>query len=109
MLAARKSELEAGGVDEIPRYESLSSLLTRHLVVVEQAALETKRKMKSINTTNKEPGWTVTATLLEWLKTTILKNWDGKMEINKWNSVGAAIVLLRQLCKHPALVSMSNN
>jgi hypothetical protein len=109
MLAARKSELEAGGVDEIPRYESLSSLLTRHLVVVEQAALETKRKMKSINTTNKEPGWTVTATLLEWLKTTILKNWDGKMEINKWNSVGAAIVLLRQLRKHPALVSMSNN
>ena len=109
MLAARKSELEAGGADEIPRYENLSSLLTRHLVVVEQAALETKRKMKSINTINKEPGWTVTATLLEWLKTTIIKNWDGKMEVNKWNSVGAAILLLRQLRKHPALISMSNN
>ena len=109
MLAARKSEMEAGGADEIPRFESLSSLLTRHLVVVEQAALETKRKMKSINTINKEPGWTVTATLVEWVKTTIIKNWDGKMEVNKWNSVGAAIVLLRQLRKHPAFFLMNTN
>ena len=65
--------------------------------------------MKSINTTNKEPGWTVTATLVEWVKTTIIKNWDGKMEVNKWNSVGAAIVLLRQLRKHPAFFLMNTN
>ncbi|KAF3006511.1 hypothetical protein E8E13_005009 [Curvularia kusanoi] len=80
--------------------ETLSSLLVQHLVIVEQVALESKRKMGSTNTINKEPGWTVTATLAEWLKTTIIKNWDGKVEVNKWTSVGAAIMLLRQLHEH---------
>ncbi|KAJ4350577.1 hypothetical protein N0V95_004626 [Ascochyta clinopodiicola] len=48
---------------------------------------------------DKEPGWTVTATFMEWLKTMIIKRWDGKVEVNKWSSTGTAIMLLHEFYK----------
>lgn len=78
--------------------DSLMSILVRHLEVVESIASEHKQKMKPTSTVDEEPGWTVTATFMEWLKTTIIKKWDGNMEINKWCSVGTAVLFLHELC-----------
>lgn len=88
---------ENSGLGENAPEDSLSSVLVRHLQVTEPIALESKRKLKPANVINKEPGWTVTATLVEWLKTIIIKKWDGNVEINKWTSVGTAIMLLHEL------------
>lgn len=96
-----KSARAEAGFDESE--ESLLSILTRHLEVTESVALASKRKLQTTNLTNKEPGWTVTATLTEWLKTIIIKNWDGNVEINKWSSIGSAVMLLHKLCKHSRL------
>jgi hypothetical protein len=79
--------------------DGLMTLLVKHLEVVERVALDNKRKMKSINIANKEPGWTVTATFMEWLKTIIIKKWDGKLEVNKWSNVGTAVMLLHEFRK----------
>jgi hypothetical protein len=79
--------------------DSLVNILVRHLEVTENVALDRKRKMRSTSSTNKEPGWTVTATFMEWLKTIIIKKWNAKVEINKWSSVGTAVMLLHELRK----------
>ncbi|KAJ4381572.1 hypothetical protein N0V86_002936 [Didymella sp. IMI 355093] len=77
----------ATGVSSVDTEESLSSIIVRHLAIVERVALESKRKMKSISTVSKEPGWTVTATLIEWLKTTIIKHWndENQRQLNVWS------------------------
>ena len=98
--AAMHKEAGKVGSDYAAPEESLSDILIHHLIVVERVALESKRKMKSVNTANKEPGWTITATLVEWLKTIITKKWDGNIEIRKWSNVGAAIMLLHELRKY---------
>lgn len=105
--AAMHKEAGKVGSDYAAPEESLSDILIHHLIVVERVALESKRKMKSVNTANKEPGWTITATLVEWLKTIITKKWDGNIEIRKWSNVGAAIMLLHELRKstHPSLLT----
>lgn len=81
------------GTAELPR------ILVEHLAEVEQDAIRRKSKMKANQNTLDDPGWTVTATFTEWLKTIIIKQWDGKAEINKWSSVGTAIMLLGTLRK----------
>ena len=80
--------------------DSLMTILVQHLEVIERVASDSKQKMKSSNTPNKEPGWTVTATLIEWLKTVIIKKWDGRVEVDKWSNVGTSIMLLHKLRKH---------
>ena len=38
------------------------------------------------------------AVLVEWLRTPIIKEWDGKAEVKRWGPVGGAIELLNDLC-----------
>ncbi|KAJ4983913.1 Ubiquitin-protein ligase E3A [Stagonosporopsis vannaccii] len=93
--AIHKKVVSTGSAPAAPE-ESLSSILIQHLEVIERVALDNKRKLNSATTT-KDPGWTVTATLVEWLKTIIVKKWDGNVEVSKWSSVGAAVILLHKL------------
>lgn len=81
--------------------DTLSGVLIRHLIVVEGAATDRKTKMKGSLHLKDDPGWTVTATLMEWLRTIIVKKFDGNGEISKWGSVGAAMTLLKQFCAYP--------
>lgn len=99
ILAAKHWDATAPGASSVDFEKSLTGIVLRHLFVVERVALESKRKMKSVSTVPKEPGWTVTATFIEWLKTIIIKHWNGKVEVNKWSNVGAAVMLLRDLCE----------
>jgi hypothetical protein len=78
---------------------SLMNIVLVHLKTVERVALVSRRRMTPNYDTGDDPGWTVTATLLEWLKTVITKKWDSKSRINKWSSVGTSILLLDRLCK----------
>ena len=77
--------------------ERLLPILVGHLTQVEKAAMERRGKSKSTSSTDDDPGWTVTATLMEFLRTIIVKQWDGKAEINKWGSVGTAVTLMVHL------------
>ncbi|KAJ4295374.1 hypothetical protein N0V90_007386 [Kalmusia sp. IMI 367209] len=76
---------------------SLIPILTRHLEQVEKAALQRKAKMISSQSNNDDPGWTVTATFMEWLRTVVVKQWDGNVEINAWGSVGTAVAIMNYL------------
>ncbi|KAL5118923.1 hypothetical protein ACEQ8H_003246 [Pleosporales sp. CAS-2024a] len=76
---------------------SLVDYIVQHLVVVERVALATKRHLTPNGRPAEDPGWTVTSVLVERLKTVITKRWDGKVEINKWSSVGSAVMLLQKL------------
>jgi hypothetical protein len=79
-------------------FPEVSDIIIQHLVVVERVALATKRKMNSTQKPSEDPGWTVTATFMEWLRTVIIKKWDSKPEINKWSCVGTAVMVLDKLC-----------
>lgn len=74
--------------------ERLLPILIGHLTQVEKAALERKGKTKSTQSTDDDPGWTVTATFMEFLRTIIVKQWDGNVEVNEWGSVGTAVTLM---------------
>lgn len=102
VIASMHNEAVTTGSTHAAPEESLSDILVQHLEVVERVALDNKRKMKSA-TANKDPGWTITATFVEWLKTIIVKKWNGDVEISKWSSVGAAMILLHKLRKHTFL------
>jgi hypothetical protein len=45
------------------------------------------------------PGLTTRDFFLDWLKSVILKNWDGRAEVHTWSSVGIAFHLAQDLCK----------
>ncbi|KAH7396785.1 hypothetical protein DE146DRAFT_51036 [Phaeosphaeria sp. MPI-PUGE-AT-0046c] len=77
---------------------TLVDIIVQHLVIVERVVLASKQRMTTNAKSTNDPGWTVTATLVEWLKTVITKRWDNKPEINKWSSVGTAVILLDKLC-----------
>jgi hypothetical protein len=83
--------------EDVKLPDTLMDIVVQHLVVVERVATASKRRLTPINDTNEDPGWTVTATLMEWLKTIITKKWDSKVEVNKWSAVGASIMLLDKL------------
>ncbi|KAF2116111.1 hypothetical protein BDV96DRAFT_645456 [Lophiotrema nucula] len=72
----------------------LIDIIVEHLVVVERVALSNKRKLSTDYRPLDDPGWTVTATFVEWLRTIIIKKWDGKADINRWDSAGAAMEIL---------------
>jgi hypothetical protein len=75
----------------------LSDIIVHHLVVVERVALASKRRLVPNGITSDDPGWTITATFIEWLKTVITKRWDNQVEVKKWSSVGSAVMLLDKL------------
>ncbi|CAA9956636.1 ubiquitin-protein ligase E3A [Pyrenophora teres f. maculata] len=77
--------------------ETLVDVVVQHLIVVERVALAKKQKMNSNLDPSADPGWTVTATFVEWLRTVIIKRWDSKADINKWGSVGTAVMTLAKL------------
>lgn len=95
ILSTIKKQQQEQGIDDI----TLVDVIVQHLVIVERVALASKKRLGSSSTTTDDPGWTVTATLVEWLKTVITKRWDNKPEINRWSSVGTAVLLLDKLCK----------
>jgi len=85
---------------DVPRVgHALTDILIKHLTEVERLAIAGKARMKTNLNYDEDPGWTVTATFMEWLRTIIIKKWDGKAVINRWNSVGAAVDLLHVLCE----------
>jgi hypothetical protein len=79
--------------------DCLLDIIVRHLALIESVALATKRRLtpNSTTSTSDDPGWTVTVTFVEWLKTIITKKWDNRVEINKWSSVGSAVMVLDKL------------
>lgn len=74
----------------------LTSILIKHLTVVERQARSSRMNLK----TDTDPGWTVTSVFLEWLRTLIIKSWDGKPEIHRWSAVGGAIEIMADLYEH---------
>ncbi|KAF2020863.1 HECT-domain-containing protein [Aaosphaeria arxii CBS 175.79] len=80
-----------------PVKSHLLDILVEHLAVVEHQALASKRKFKSALNYQDDPGWTVTATFMEWLRTLIIKQWDGKVVIHRWSSVGVSLAFLERL------------
>ncbi|ORY12887.1 hypothetical protein BCR34DRAFT_482063 [Clohesyomyces aquaticus] len=80
--------------------------LVGHLIEVERIAVENKRRMKTKLNYDEDPGWTVTATFMEWLRTIVIKKWDGKAEVNRWTSVGAAIRILQEFYDNRELLNL---
>ncbi|RMZ74519.1 HECT domain [Pyrenophora seminiperda CCB06] len=95
------SEEEHVGSDE-----ALMDVIMRHLMVVERVALARKLKLNPSLDRSADPGWTVTATFMEWLRTIILKKWDNKAEINKWSSVGTAVITLARFHANCATLNL---
>lgn len=81
--------------------QSLLDVVIDHLEIVERVALVNKRRLNRDQDSESDPGWTVTATFVEWLRTVLIKEWDSKAEINKWTSVGTAVIMLDKLRKPP--------
>ncbi|KAL1594388.1 hypothetical protein SLS60_010148 [Paraconiothyrium brasiliense] len=95
MLATLHARDEGQGPTELfVGVERLLPILLGHLTQVEKAALQRKGKMRSNQKMDEDPGWTVTATFMEWLRTVIVKQWDGNVDINKWGSVGTAVTIM---------------
>lgn len=85
---SKRTEDSAAGM------ERLLPVLLGHLTQVEKAALHRKGNMSSTQSIDEDPGWTVTATFMEWLRTVVVKQWDGTVDINKWGSVGTAVTIM---------------
>ncbi|KAF2036449.1 hypothetical protein EK21DRAFT_51609 [Setomelanomma holmii] len=86
-------------------------IVIRHLAVVERVALDTRRRLTPMGSSkfSDDPGWTVTATFVEWLKTIVIKKWDSKPIVKKWSTVGTAITLLDRLSMSFKLLNLREN
>lgn len=82
--------------DDTSAYSPLLDILIKHLIEVERIAIADKKRLNSRYTSSEDPGWTVTATFMEWLRTIIIKKWDGKAIVNKWSSVGVSMELFHR-------------
>lgn len=89
--------LSGGEVESTATDPSLLDVVIQHLEVVEHVELANKGRLNPYHTPEIDPGWTVTATFMEWLRTVIIKEWNSKAEINKWTSVGTAVAILDKL------------
>lgn len=80
----------------------LMNLLMEHLQEVEKDARKRQATFEhpelELEHPPADPGWTVSSVLLDWLRTIVLKNWDGKAEVKRWEPVGAAIEFMAHLC-----------
>jgi Amino-terminal Zinc-binding domain of ubiquitin ligase E3A len=45
-------------------------------------------------------GWSIPAFLLEWIRSALLKEWDGKEEVSRWSIAGGSIGMLSSLCEY---------
>ena len=43
--------------------------------------------------------WSFPAVTVEWLRSVLLKEWNGKVEVAKWGAVGGAIEMMSTFCK----------
>ncbi|KAI4698681.1 hypothetical protein J4E81_005292 [Alternaria sp. BMP 2799] len=83
--------------EQVTASVGLVDTVMQHLQVVERVGMATKMRLNSSYDREGDPGWTVTATFMGWLRTIIVKKWDSKAEINKWSSVGTAVMVLDKL------------
>jgi hypothetical protein len=88
-----------GDVDAAGSTAPLMDVVVQHLEVLENTSTAAKLRLTQNHDLVGDPGWTVTATFMEWLKTVIIKGWDSRAEINKWSSVGTAVMILDKLRK----------
>jgi hypothetical protein len=51
----------------------------------------------------------LTFVFVEWLRTIMLKNWDGKTEVKRWDHFGAALEILSDLCGYSLPHSYPNS
>ncbi|KAL1794520.1 hypothetical protein ACET3X_007941 [Alternaria dauci] len=86
-----------GDADMTGSSTTLMDVVIEHLEVLERTSMVAKLRLTSHHDLDRDPGWTVTATFIEWLRTVIVKKWESKAEINKWSSVGTAVMLLGKL------------
>ena len=48
--------------------------------------------------------------ILEWMRTVIIKEWDGEPEVSKCGAVGGALEFLRYMCKEtPSTVTVKHS
>ncbi|CAN9132792.1 unnamed protein product [Alternaria alternata] len=86
-----------GDADTTGSSTTLMGVVIEHLEVLERISMAMKLRLTSNHDLGGDPGWTVTATFMEWLRTIIVKKWESKAEINKWSSVGTAVMILDKL------------
>ncbi|CAI6315465.1 unnamed protein product [Periconia digitata] len=91
------------------RVDGLLEILVKHLIVVERVALAKKARLKVDAPPEEDPGWTVTSTWMEWLRTIIVKKFDGNAEVNKWGSTGAALLVLEKLYAESSALNLRKN
>lgn len=99
LIDLRQGDAKKGTPTPALPQDSLVTTVIQHLGVVERVALRNKAKLGSNHTTHMDPGWTVTATFMEWLRTIIIKKWDSDPRIAKWTCVGVAVQLLAKFCE----------
>ncbi|KZF21159.1 hypothetical protein L228DRAFT_240036 [Xylona heveae TC161] len=89
---------EAKGDNDMGRVTSekrLFDIILDHLEQTVKGDHETGSKV--VTKTIAEPGWSVPAAALEWFRSALLKEWDGKGEIKRWGVVGGALEFLSYL------------
>ncbi|KAI9808887.1 MAG: hypothetical protein M1827_007162 [Pycnora praestabilis] len=77
----------------------------RHQLDVERTlSFKSTSEDEQSNATSSQPTSTsifgrslLSATIVEWIRSVILKDWDGKSKVNKWGTVGASIEMLSSL------------
>ena len=47
--------------------------------------------------------WTIAGTFVEWMKTIVMKNWNGQHELKRWDAAGAAADTLSDLYDYSSL------
>ncbi|KAH8725089.1 hypothetical protein GQ44DRAFT_772488 [Phaeosphaeriaceae sp. PMI808] len=97
ILATIKKQGKEDQSDDECSDASVVGMVVDHLNIIELIDLANKQYVIPDHSEGGDPGWTMTATFVEWLKTIIVKRWDTKPEINKWSSVGASIMILDEL------------
>jgi hypothetical protein len=93
------AETNRDELEQVAHSVGLVDMIIQHLEVVERVGMATKMRLNSSHDLDGDLGWTLTATFIEWLRTIIIKKWDSKAEINKWSSVGTAVMVLDKLRK----------
>ncbi|KAI9877698.1 MAG: hypothetical protein M1830_003105 [Pleopsidium flavum] len=52
-------------------------------------------------------GWSMPAITVEWLRSVLLKEWDGRAEVARWDIVGGAVMILASLYEQYEQLSLS--
>lgn len=84
--------------------DPLLNILISHLGEVNRQKPTWHKRLKHKSVASKasaleDPGWTVSSVFLEWLRTIVMKEWAGEMELKRWEPAGAAVEMMAHLCK----------